>query len=156
MYCHNFVEDFSNKVAEKICNSCKALNKICKGPRDFNYISPEICDIIIADFDDYGTPSGEKLNTYYDVLLSCLHNNQLEMFTEFLRTLIDLDQDTTLYKIRQHANCLPENQDFIWVNRSDEHQFFLVDPILDPEYAQVMLDSGPKIPFRDWFYQLLK
>ena len=69
--CSRFIEDFTNKVIEKsCCEACAERKKLCKGPYDFNYINPVLCNMI-GDI-RYIIP--EEIPIYLDLLLNCLHH----------------------------------------------------------------------------------
>ena len=109
--CSRFIEDFANKVVEKsCCEACEQRKKLCKGPYDFNYINPSLCNMI------GNLPymiSGENPN-YLDLLLSCLHHQQYENFMSVLRAYYNNNNSRTMKdignKIKNHLDCITDTK----------------------------------------------
>jgi hypothetical protein len=122
--CSNFIEDFTNKIAEKCisCDACKMKRKICKIPdSNFNYIDKRLYQIIPRNVgrDEVWLILGDLS---VDVLISCLHDTNYQVFLKLFANLHDTVYNGELLtsKIREHFDCFEDkmyvciNEDSYW------------------------------------------
>lgn len=89
--CSNFIEAFTDKVIEKLGCPC--------GINNYKHYDTKICDLLIPR--EYITPKDERVEVYLNVLISCLHDNNLITFFEILKHVTIGDTS----KILTHLNC---------------------------------------------------
>ena len=146
MYCQNFIKDFVNKVVEKAvcCDACRTCLKICNGPRNFNYLNPDICKAIV--YWKVLSSSYIKIcnEVYLDILISCLHNNQCQEFFTFLDPTRSFNVNR---KVMIHRSCYNFKTDFRLYSRNNNWTY-IGDVTENSDYFE--------ISFQDWFDKFFK